>query len=327
LVSTPIPGLNGMRLHISGLEEGNSLYTQRLARTLGAQVAIVFSKKSTTHLICTSVSGVKYEHAVQWGIPTLRPEWLYDMARTGAVPEATPYNVSADPPAPAIVDVTNQVPLVSGPAPPIPVLPSPPQENIQPPGLISPQTLPASSSDSRLRVSQRISPSRQRSSNSPNKSSGNSSAVDALSHLAAVLGEKRKSSESDVEEKAQPSKRRTRPVTRIKSGDISGPSTSSGRPTFVPLQAFNFAEASPRASDDMDTSKDGPFGAPLDESMRVTYEDPESRAEKRKLMKLIGVLPESMEPLAASESLLETPPTGTRQPRPRPLNKRSTRQS
>ncbi|KZT57908.1 hypothetical protein CALCODRAFT_469090 [Calocera cornea HHB12733] len=327
LVSTPIPHLRQLRLHISGLEEGNSLYTQRLARTLGAQVAVVFSKKSTTHLICAAPSGVKYDHAVQWGIPTLRPDWLYDMARTGCIPEVSRYDVSVTPPARPIVGVTNHVLTVSAPALTLPVLPSPPQENVQPPTVGAPPALQAPSSNPRSRVSQRGSPSspviRLRFSKSPNKTSTSSTPTEALSHLAAALGEKRKSSEPDVEEKALPAKKRTRPVTRVKSGDISGPSTSTGKTTFAPLQAYNFDESVIAAAD---TSGEVSFEAPLGESMRVTYEDPESRAEKRKLMKLIGALPESVDPAAALETL-DSPVVGARQPRPRPLNRRITRQS
>ena len=64
----------------------------------------------------------------------------------------------------------------------------------------------------------------------------------------------------------------------------------------MPMQAFHSGETSSGSPDqDMDTSAEISLNnAPLGETMRVTYEDPESRAAKRSLMKLIGAKLEAM---------------------------------
>ncbi|EJU04703.1 hypothetical protein DACRYDRAFT_114056 [Dacryopinax primogenitus] len=305
LVPTPIVGMHQMRLHISGLEESNALYAQRLARTLGASVAVVFSKKSTTHLLCPTPAGVKYEHAVRWGMPTLRLEWLYEIARTGTVPDAGGYHLSVCPSASTMMDATIQTPSPFASQLIQRAVPSPPQENIQPSSRLSPHPREAPAPPGP----------------SPDETRLENSATETLSRLSNIFGAKRKSAEPDVEDKMPSSKKRTRPVTRVKSGDTSIPSTATGKSTFAP-QSFNFGEPIREGGEEVDAPTHTLSG-PLGESMRVTYEDPESRAEKRKLMKLIGVLPESIDPTID----LESPASGTSQPRPRPRTRKSTRQS
>lgn len=44
-----------------------------------------FSRRST-HLLCPSRSGAKFEKALEWGIPVVDMAWLAEMATTGVVP-------------------------------------------------------------------------------------------------------------------------------------------------------------------------------------------------------------------------------------------------
>lgn len=53
-------------------------------KTLGITLAPNFSRRST-HLLCPSGTGAKYDKALEWSVPVVTMEWLEDMARRGAV--------------------------------------------------------------------------------------------------------------------------------------------------------------------------------------------------------------------------------------------------
>jgi hypothetical protein len=49
----------------------------------GAEVPLQLSKRGTTHLVCKEAGNNKHLKAVQWGIPVLRQDWLFHVAKTG----------------------------------------------------------------------------------------------------------------------------------------------------------------------------------------------------------------------------------------------------
>ncbi|KIY66758.1 hypothetical protein CYLTODRAFT_491227 [Cylindrobasidium torrendii FP15055 ss-10] len=106
-IQTPIPGVEKIRLSLSGLETNIALFTRRLLRVLGMEVEPVFSKK-VTHLLCPSGVGAKYNRAREWGIPVIGMGWVEEAARTGELVDLTPYLVGGDaaPPQAEASDVT-----------------------------------------------------------------------------------------------------------------------------------------------------------------------------------------------------------------------------
>lgn len=50
----------------------------------GITLAPNFSRHST-HLLCPSGSGAKYEKALEWEVPVVTMEWLEDMSRRGVI--------------------------------------------------------------------------------------------------------------------------------------------------------------------------------------------------------------------------------------------------
>ena len=51
---------------------------------------------ANTHLILQDPLGSKYQAAVNWGIPAVSTEWLYECTRTGNKVPETPYVLSAE---------------------------------------------------------------------------------------------------------------------------------------------------------------------------------------------------------------------------------------
>ncbi|KAF7331558.1 hypothetical protein MKEN_00035100 [Mycena kentingensis (nom. inval.)] len=96
----PIPGINKIVFSFSGLEAAEACWMRRLLKALEIQLATAFSRHST-HLLCPSGSGPKFEHAQRWNIPVITIGWLEEMARDSTIPSVTPYLVkAADAPAP-----------------------------------------------------------------------------------------------------------------------------------------------------------------------------------------------------------------------------------
>ncbi|CAF4971265.1 unnamed protein product, partial [Rotaria socialis] len=44
----------------------------------GATYSPNLIKDKCTHLICKEPNGSKFEHAVKWRIPVLKPEWIFE---------------------------------------------------------------------------------------------------------------------------------------------------------------------------------------------------------------------------------------------------------
>lgn len=53
------------------------------AVNVGAEVPLQLSKRGTTHLVCKEPGNPKHFKAIQWGLPALRQEWLFHVAKTG----------------------------------------------------------------------------------------------------------------------------------------------------------------------------------------------------------------------------------------------------
>lgn len=63
-----------------------------LSMISGITLAPNFSRRST-HLLCPSRSGAKYDKALEWGVPVVTMEWLEDMARRGVISAETGFLV------------------------------------------------------------------------------------------------------------------------------------------------------------------------------------------------------------------------------------------
>ena len=66
---------------------------------LGITHAPTFTRR-TTHLLCPSREGKKFEKAPEWGIEVVGMEWLHAVAREGRVPGKAAGSASGKVPAP-----------------------------------------------------------------------------------------------------------------------------------------------------------------------------------------------------------------------------------
>lgn len=101
-------GAEEINLSFSGFDQSEACWITRLLRALGTSslrpflymsvpknilginLAQFFSKRST-HLLCPSRTGAKFEKALEWGIPVVGMEWLVDIASRGTIPPAFGY--------------------------------------------------------------------------------------------------------------------------------------------------------------------------------------------------------------------------------------------
>ncbi|KAF8834783.1 hypothetical protein BDN67DRAFT_959642 [Paxillus ammoniavirescens] len=90
--SMPIPGAEAIHLSLSGLDQSELCWIRRLSRALGVTLAPTFSRRST-HLLCPSGTGAKFDKALEWQIPVVSVAWLEDMAREGTIPAVDAYLV------------------------------------------------------------------------------------------------------------------------------------------------------------------------------------------------------------------------------------------
>lgn len=96
-------GAENLSLSFSGLTQSESCWIKRLIRALGEliitqEVTLVDSivhpgiplapnfSRRTTHLLCPTREGTKYEKALEWAIPVVDMEWLGAIAQSGVVP-------------------------------------------------------------------------------------------------------------------------------------------------------------------------------------------------------------------------------------------------
>ncbi|GBE88429.1 hypothetical protein SCP_1302440 [Sparassis crispa] len=104
-IRTPIDGAENINLSFSGLDQSEACWVRRLARALGVNIALNFSRRST-HLLCPSRTGAKVEKAREWGVPIVDMSWVTDVATTGAIPlvDRTPAVPEPEPEAAMEVD-------------------------------------------------------------------------------------------------------------------------------------------------------------------------------------------------------------------------------
>ncbi|KAF9230965.1 hypothetical protein BU15DRAFT_91011 [Melanogaster broomeanus] len=91
-ISTPVPEAENIHLSLSGLDQSELCWIRRLLRALGVTLAPAFSPRST-HLLCPSGTGAKFDKALEWQIPVVSTAWLEDMARVGVIPAVDKYCV------------------------------------------------------------------------------------------------------------------------------------------------------------------------------------------------------------------------------------------
>ncbi|EGN99365.1 hypothetical protein SERLA73DRAFT_90716 [Serpula lacrymans var. lacrymans S7.3] len=93
-VATPIPSAELVNLSVSGLDEAQLCWVRRLLRALGIHLMPNFSRRST-HLLCPSGTGAKFDKAKEWSIPVVSLDWLVHMATKGVVPDVGMYMVGS----------------------------------------------------------------------------------------------------------------------------------------------------------------------------------------------------------------------------------------
>ncbi|KAH7928309.1 hypothetical protein BV22DRAFT_1083119 [Leucogyrophana mollusca] len=360
-INIPIPGAELVHLSLSGLDQSEVCWIRRLLRALGVNLAPSFSRRST-HLLCPSGTGAKFDKAKEWGIPVVSLDWLVEMAQKGVVPSVDGYIVGLhiemgagpDPEFPKrdkgkgkeadvqMVDITNNAPsdppLFSkkanllqdmptrepsvfelnqdqddgdgffgkpngslGPPPPqrVSLSPPPPPPMSSSPPLECPAVSPnrvhpahaslASIEDERLDPNARIpsskSPSPMKlppssaSMPSPARPLGPNEITRALQEsITTLLGKRQVSDEDGAPHQRRGKRVRPQPRSKIQSRQASKDTMVS--PVRAPPPVYD-----PECYDEMNIL-DG--GTPMDESLRVTYEDPGQQEEKRRLMSLLG---------------------------------------
>ncbi|KAJ6531543.1 hypothetical protein B0H10DRAFT_2150634 [Mycena sp. CBHHK59/15] len=291
-VRLPVPGAERITLSFSGLDASEACWVKRLLKALGITLASTFSRH-TTHLLCPSGVGVKYDKARQWGVPVVGMGWLEAMVQGGGVP-----------------DIEGHLPNRSllgtqrSSAPPPPTTPSPPKRRqtatpsrsrsatSTPLELVAhPVPTQASSNGSaksirravtlgevargRGRMETRVpsssspSPLRRGVSVSPSKIPGER--TKALQESIASLLGKRQTSLEDEDSGTRPGKRgrphRSKPQSRQPSGVV---------------------EKEPELELDMLPAFGARSMSPGFEGLQVMYEDPGQQEELQRLTSLIG---------------------------------------
>ncbi|KAH0833426.1 hypothetical protein J3R83DRAFT_12539 [Lanmaoa asiatica] len=83
-----------INLSLSGLDQSELCWIRRLVRAVGITLEPTFSRRST-HLLCPSGMGAKFDKALEWRIPVISLPWLEHIARTGTIPCVDEYLVGA----------------------------------------------------------------------------------------------------------------------------------------------------------------------------------------------------------------------------------------
>ncbi|KAJ7584435.1 hypothetical protein C8J56DRAFT_951061 [Mycena floridula] len=96
-VNLPIPGVQNINVSFSGYDESEQCFLRRLFRALGINLSPNFSRKCT-HLLCDCGTGVKYDKAVEWGVPVVDMSWLETICKTGVVSPTSGDNSYDEPP-------------------------------------------------------------------------------------------------------------------------------------------------------------------------------------------------------------------------------------
>ncbi|EIW69569.1 hypothetical protein TREMEDRAFT_62429 [Tremella mesenterica DSM 1558] len=90
----PVNGTSNMLIHLSGHSSENTVYLRRIIRAIGATLSVKLNRQ-TTHLVCATPSGQKYEKALEWGVSVVQSTWLLTMAETGILVKDTDHRHSS----------------------------------------------------------------------------------------------------------------------------------------------------------------------------------------------------------------------------------------
>ncbi|CAF2488570.1 unnamed protein product [Rotaria sp. Silwood2] len=71
-------------ISLSGFVERDRNTIKQYVEREGATYSPSLIKDKCTHLICKEPKGSKFEHAVKWRIPTLKPEWIFESSEKGS---------------------------------------------------------------------------------------------------------------------------------------------------------------------------------------------------------------------------------------------------
>ncbi|CAE7095528.1 unnamed protein product [Rhizoctonia solani] len=86
-IELPISGAEFIKLHWTGLDTEQETAVKRLIKALGITSTETFAKRTNTHLLCPTRSGLKYDKALQWKVTVIGMEWLYNIAKEGQIPD------------------------------------------------------------------------------------------------------------------------------------------------------------------------------------------------------------------------------------------------
>ena len=84
------------RAHIctSGFDEHAKAAIESLCTSVGATFTQKFKRKANSHLICMNASGQKYTKSLQWNVPAVRQDWLFDSVQQGRLLNTADYLVT-----------------------------------------------------------------------------------------------------------------------------------------------------------------------------------------------------------------------------------------
>ena len=82
------------RVCTSGFDELAKRAIESLCFSVGADVTQKFKRKANSHLICFHASGQKYMKSLQWNVPAVRQDWLFDSVQQGRLLNTADYLVT-----------------------------------------------------------------------------------------------------------------------------------------------------------------------------------------------------------------------------------------
>ncbi|KAL1411271.1 protein kinase activating protein dpb11 [Vanrija albida] len=290
-----IPEAAPLLVHISGFSTETNVYLRRLLRTIGGTLSERLNKQ-TTHLVCAAPAGLKYDKAREWGLTVVRDSWLWTMGRTGVMEPASAHAHDVhDPSATASARQTTNTTSSSGLDPSVTtpeggVLRGTPGAR---PLKLTPTHIDVAMTDAEhanplsppKHATERIlnrailSPGRRTASapeSSPLGSPARGSSLKASATVGAAPGNRddftaalRKLAEDPAPQRSKVVRRAR--VSSTKSKAVATP--TAGSPSTSPIKS---------------PAKEPMLGVPPvpaeDESMRVTYADPVSEKERRRLV-------------------------------------------
>lgn len=95
--ATPLEAMRGLCVSITGFDDLERTLLMDVVERLGATYCERLDKRETTHLVCHSATGPKYDAVVKkgWQVNLVSLDWLRRISTLGAVPDATDFPVLA----------------------------------------------------------------------------------------------------------------------------------------------------------------------------------------------------------------------------------------